>query len=543
MFKVENPLLVDSEGGFSVYYRNKFLYSSREPRKRVEKQVKSCILRENTLIFAPSPLLGYGLDILIKNLPPNCHIISVEADEKLMSLSAKYIPQDLKKSPYFTLLYTDSVEKVVKVIHDLGVWNFRRAEIVILSGGFTLYGKVYRNIFSSIQREIQTYWQNKMTLIHMARLWIDNIFFNLCSLPESHSLKEFNIHKPVLVAGAGESLEDSLHLIEKFRENLFILCVDTALPVLLQSGIKPDLIVILESQFINLLDFSLCNDHSIPIVCDLTSYPGVVRLFSGRKYFFLTSFAGTKLITRLKEAGLIKIILPPLGSVGITAVLIALSITKGYILLTGLDFSYKPGKPHARGAASHIKLLSELNRFKPMGLYDSAMKRSIIKVKDKSGNYCVTDLVLYSYSSSLRDITRENPRIFDLSKIGIETGAVRCTDPEKLLAGVNRVYTEQLTADINYSLSKEEITGFLKKEIELMEEIISLGNKIIFSYENRFPDENLFRLLKECDYLYLDLPDTPPLPKKEVSFLARCIISANHYKAQIDKALCILTSR
>ena len=58
----------------------------------------------------------------------------------------------------------------------LGLFNFRRALLLPLSGGFGLQRERYTALFRFIEQEIQDYWQNKMTLIHMAPLWIKNIF-------------------------------------------------------------------------------------------------------------------------------------------------------------------------------------------------------------------------------------------------------------------------------------------------------------------------------------------------------------------------------
>lgn len=71
--------------------------------------------------------------------------------------------------------------------------------------------------------------------------------------------------KPVLVVGAGESLEYCISDIKKHRESILILAVDTALSVLDLHHIKPDFIVAVDSQFYNFYDILGYKNSTLPL--------------------------------------------------------------------------------------------------------------------------------------------------------------------------------------------------------------------------------------------------------------------------------------
>ncbi|MEW5817784.1 MAG: 6-hydroxymethylpterin diphosphokinase MptE-like protein, partial [Spirochaetota bacterium] len=282
------PELKETGRGYTLYYKGRYLYSVRDPKGRSEKVVGSIIIEKRTLLFIPSPLFFYGFDLLLTKLPQDCHILCIESDQNLMAASLDYSDKYYFAHKKISYIRTESPDQATAFVLNLGPWRFRRCQLIALSGGYSLYQKIYDQLHAAIEKEIRNYWQNKMTLIRMAELWIKNIFLNMPVLVRSRSFSRFHTEKAVFVAGAGESLEDALHFITALRDNLFVVAVDTALPILFASGIIPDLTCVVESQFINSKDFLDFKDSSIPVLADLTSYPNVLRLFKGDIYFFLS---------------------------------------------------------------------------------------------------------------------------------------------------------------------------------------------------------------------------------------------------------------
>ena len=60
-------------------------------------------------------------------------------------------------------------------------------------------------------------------------LWIKNTIKNLKDLKYAKPFEMLKTDKPVVVVGAGESIESVIINLQRLRNSLFILCVDTAL--------------------------------------------------------------------------------------------------------------------------------------------------------------------------------------------------------------------------------------------------------------------------------------------------------------------------
>ena len=67
----EKPCLVEAKQGFSVSYKNKLLYSKYNPISPIEKAIENLSIPDGTLVLAFSPVLCYGLDLLLKKIQNN----------------------------------------------------------------------------------------------------------------------------------------------------------------------------------------------------------------------------------------------------------------------------------------------------------------------------------------------------------------------------------------------------------------------------------------------------------------------------------------
>jgi len=433
------PLLSDTGKGLTVLHRGKNLYSPLEPREAARRRAASAPLQDRSLVLVPGLGLGYGLEVLLQRLPPGSRVLCVEADPALAALASS-ARAELPRDGRLKVLEASSPERAAAAAGELGWHRFRRVQVVVLCGSYYLDRAGYDAMRRRLEEELRQFWQNRLTLAHMSGLWLRNLFANLVTLAEGDPPPVLEQTRPVLVAGAGPSLEAALPLIRRFRARLTVLCVDTALPVLAEAGAAPDWVYALDAQHYNLEDFLPYRDPSLCLLCDLSSNPVALRLFP-RRLPFATRFHPLALFERLSAAGLLPPELPPLGSVGVTAVRAALELTAGPVLLAGLDFSYPGGATHARGAPSHRRDLAACMRLRPAGMrpFEAVAGRPQLRLKGKGGRPVLTDLVLRSYSLQLQGFASRGGRVFDLGEEGLETGAPRL-DPqrlERLLAGTS----------------------------------------------------------------------------------------------------------
>jgi len=419
------PRLVDTGRGYTITYRGKALYSPRDPRGGAIRRVEKIAVEPKTLVFIPSFGLGYGVPELLDKIPDSCHILCIEVDEALFRLALSACPAP-PKSDRLTIIRTAQPKQAAAVVHKLGPWRFRRLLPLHLSGGYRLYRREYRELQETLEEEIRLFWQNKLTMVAMSHLWLKNLFTNLRLLPEAGDISELSTDRPVLVTGAGPSLEESLDWIAGIRKQTILMAVDTSLAVLEQAGLLPDWVFTLDAQIYTVLDFIPCRDPRIKLLCDLTSNPQSLRLFP-ELFFFSTRFHPLRLFDRLSSAGLLPTPIQPRGSVGVAAVEAALLITRGPVLFTGLDFSYPKGQTHARGAPSQRAMLLSCTRIRPCGMsaFEILLDRPRLWLEGKGGKRLLSDLVLHSYARQLGSIIAESPRTYDLGPEGLAVGAKR----------------------------------------------------------------------------------------------------------------------
>ena len=520
------PRLVDTGRGYTISCKGKTLYSPRDPIGAAVRRVEKLELQPGTLIFIPSLGLGHGLAELLEKLPASCHILCIEADELLFKLGITQ-KQPLPKSSRLTIVRTDRPEQAAAVVQQLGPWRFRRVAALYLCGGYQLHRRTYRVLLEAVEEEIRLFWQNKLTLAAMTGLWLKNLFTNLRRLPAAGDIAELATNRPILVCGAGPSLEGSLEWIRRIREEVILLAVDTALPVLGEAALVPDWVLTLDAQLYTLEDFIPARDSRITLLCDLTSNPLVLRLFP-ELYFFSTRFHPLSLFDRLESSSLLPSALPPRGSVGVSAVEAALSLTTAAVLFTGLDFSYPGNQTHARSAPSHLAALRSCNRLQPCGanIFKTLLARPRLWLRDKGGGRVLTDLVLQSYARQLRTVNSASARSFDLSAEGLPVAAERIDKFSRLIDLCTRLPEASAgkadpASGTGSGVRRRPGTDSLRRFCEQEEGLLSEVVRSIAETGGVLAGD-----LAPVDYLRLSLPGTYPEGSLNPSDLSRIAAQA-----------------
>jgi hypothetical protein len=518
------PRLDETGRGLTCFYRDRYLYSSRDPLSQPRKLAENALLKPESLVLVPSPLLGYGLDGLIERLPETTWILAVESDQNLMGVSIERIPAALLEHPRFVLIRTDSIQGISVTLEKIGLWRFRRTEWLPLSQSWQLDTGFYREVFSFLQRTIKNFWDNRITSIKLGRLWISNFFRNLPLLDGALRLPVLAQDKPVLLCGAGESLEKAVPRIRQWRDRFYLLSVDTALPALTRNGITPDAVLVLESQYWNILDFYQTIGREIPLIADLTAYPASLRTVTGPLCLFMTRFAPLSLLDRLRDSGSAPVEIPPLGSVGVTGLYVARALAPGKpVWVAGLDFSYRRGKSHCRGALSHDLYLNRNDRLHADWLYPHLMKKELLPVEGKPGIFTDSGMEFYARLFIER---MEGIEVYRLSEEFYPLGLKESVPDEP--KEVTALFANAAPSGGDATVTTE---SFVANEIRLLDEVISEWAR----YENEGDPDRLLESLKACDYLTFHFADRLPHPRNEAGFLFRAVMEARKKLVMLER--------
>jgi hypothetical protein len=513
----------------SPFVRNgKTLLSGIDPVRRAERTADAVSVRDRTLYFCPSPLYGYGLKRLLERLEaeaPNSAILCVEADPELYELSVKSIVSSFAADKKLHVTNISDIESLCALVRETwGVRAFRRVETIRFSGGWQLFPQLYDSLCEQLQREIATDWSNALTLTKLGRLYIRNALRNISLIPDFPSITDMSFgSSPILVLGAGPSLDETLDALEsRFLENIRavkrpfrIICVDTCLGALKDRNITPDLVVILESQYWNILDFIGCRGWEIPVAADLSALPSSVRILVGGGYLFMTPWTQLRIFERLKEAVLLPAVIPPLGSVGLAAVELARRLGSGKIICAGLDFSFSIDKFHARGTPGHRGRLNAQTRLKSIISHNYDASFAAVS---KSGLPLRSNPSLQNYRDLFEREFSCDSRLFDIAGNGLPLGlkTLSMEDAIEMISGGSAEATEGRILNTEFCSPNGQPGATRSEERELLKEKVLTffysEKKRLVELRNILTGEaaqqgRLNVLIDECDYLWAHFPD------------------------------------
>lgn len=452
--------------------------------------------------------------------------------------------------------------------------SFKRAVVVKMSGGTVFSEEAYSAVTEYVDSFIQNFWKNHITLTRMGRMYALDIFKNLKAMeggsgtnkhtsvsgaikaaevsgaeevfaPRSDNLqvasragacrtsenirplKKESVSKPILVIGAGTSVDKLLPKLTGHKQNFFILCVDAALPALLQSGIRPDAVVAVECQVAIEKAYIGAAESGIHVIADLTSRPRVTRLCAGAVSFFLSEYCTMPFMTDIKTAArsLGIPVFPPLGSVGLYAVETALYIRKPAtpVFVCGLDFSFVPGQTHCKGAPAHTAAAITANRLKPVGFPGAAYNYSAHTIAGKADHTEYTDAALSGYGALYAERYKSIENLFDCAETGMKSGIQRIAqDLMFRLAESLRDSTEAEEPIFASPAAQTECRYVENQLIKLLRiKAILTGN------EKPRTATELEELIAECGYLYVHFPDCAAGFRMTQDFL-------NRIRAEVD---------
>ena len=515
--------LLQSKGGLNVQFNTKFLYSEYDPENSAVKGavavVKDLRIIPHTLYIIPSPALWYGVPEIISKLEGET-VIAVECDPGLYDIAAA-------REHNLPLFPNNRIS--VNELKALPGWPFRRVQYLPLNSGYRFQKEAYSSLHTILSEQLMEYWRNRMTLAHMIPLWTRNLFKNLPEIQNAIPLNALRTEKPVILAGAGESLEQLREMIAGIREEYYILAIDTALPYFCEAGIQPDAVIAVDGQFYNFLDFvgdAVCPD--MKLIADVTSYPGILRRFHGRTYVFMTDFWETSLVARMKR--FIPDMLPAFGSVGIAGLEIAQRITSNSIFVCGLDFSFSLGKTHARGTTYGKYAERKLSRLSPIPAVKSQLVRGLTTVTTENGTSRLTDAALSGYCTLAANWPFDRSRIFTLSRssrsIGLQFGTLQ--------HGKSHAVDSPQSMNNTPSAGISEVTTFSRNENRLLTNLYNAAFDILQNGETQRRLNLFMEKLEECDYAALHITDMAP-SKPHPTQLKRLLMALSLYIRTISR--------
>lgn len=510
----EKPCLVQTGRGFSVKYKGKFLYSKYDPAKSILQTIEAVHILPGTLILAISPCLSYGLEELAAKLPENCAIFITERDNELLQLATEYCGAlncvAEKKCFFFQPDELSSLPEILNGRLSDFRGNFKRVIRIDFSAGAQLNIPFYAQFYCAMQESIAQFWKNRITLVKFGRRYSRNFFRNLYTMKNGRRIDELfkTVTKPILVCGAGESVENVFSADDNFLSGFYIIAVDATLSAFKAKKKHVDAVICEESQTAIAKAFIGCRQYAENAFISLSSCPEAAVTAGKNAFYYTTVFDDRNFIAELTEASILPAKIPPLGSVGLTAVYLALQLRADEtipVCIAGLDFSFAPGKTHAVGTFSDIQNRSKSSRISGAQLYTSSFSEGTSFFTDITKKKSVTTVALSGYAALFNNVFRDEKNLFDCRKSGMKLD-IPSADIHEIARDTAVIKNKPRTQAPEKQDASERKKIFIENEIAALNEL----KNILSHGQNEQPDIRNARIKKllECrEYLFLHFPD------------------------------------
>ena len=552
---LQKPCLIQTAQGFSVSYKEKILYSKYAPAKSILQKINNLTPQSGTIFLCCSPVLPYGINELLEKLPEQCFLLLCEREPELYDFTVSQFTADdslwekINTSPNAAFLTQKELYALPQILNKHS-WtfedgtklpaagNFRRIIRIDFSAGVSFNLSFYESLLQSCTNALMTFWSNRITLVKFGRKYSHNFFTNLQVLPQTVPLENYfnSVTRPILIFGAGESINKGIEEIKPHAKDFYILCTDTSFTSLLQNGIIPDGVFVEEAQQVIIQAFIGTTKIKTHIFASLSSTPLINHNFElSNISFFTTIFDDCNFISSMKEQKLLPPSNPPFGSVGLTTVYYADLFRKNEnipVYIYGLDFSFSAGFTHAKGTLAHTSRLKAANRLNPLQNYKSCFNENTTAFTDKAGNLFYTTHILQSYANTFNAYFYDKKNIFDSMDCGIKLN-IPSQKPDFTAAQTNKncnavqIVQNQNAQNVDDQEYSQKINAYIQNEktqLETLKNILSGQIKL----SPAEADKKIREIAEPREYLYLHFPDGQTFTT-ELSFLKRIRIEIDYF--------------
>ena len=503
--KYENKLEDTKDGNKTIQIENNgrkiYLHSKYSPIKEAEKKYEKLELRYGTLIIYFGLGLAYYIKEIIKKINKTDNMIIYEPDKELFDIVMKNIDiSDILNNINFVLLF--DLEEMKKII--LGKPADKKVEIL------PAYKELYLEETVKFMKEVKELINRDMTHLNTLEKfnddWTKSIFCNIDSVLSSYNIVDFKDvfkDKPIIVVGAGPSLNKNVHLLKEIEGKVCIICCFSAAKVLEKQGITPNFLVSLDSKQYGIEEY----EANIPLIYLKSTNKELLQKHKSKKIIYFTE--GEVWLSRVLEDKIKGDYLSIRGTVSSFATSTAKYFGASKIILIGQDFCWTKEKIHAEGTVHKIT-----NSYKAYHNYD-------MEEKDIYGNTVYTNIPFYGFKLWFDEFTSELPENVKL---------IHATEGGLPIEGAETI---TLREAIDKYCKEEycDIKSILNKYYETNKTIDKFINRETV-YENI---KLIYEELKDMKKLSEEAVDLSKKITKNIKYSTNGLKKNNNYISRLDK--------
>ena len=342
------PQLVNENGFYNLVYKNTYLHNRQNPLAEA-KEIFS--MAENSPV-AIHLVYGLGLGYLfqVASAKSAGTVILYEPDLNILKIAFSLVDfsNDILKNNVFI---SDSLEKTGEYIYQKS--NTKNTPLMLTTPAYRdMNTQKFNEMVETLQRMVGRYnldlKYTQQKFFPIARTIIQNIP-NLIKEPPLSSIKDFYKGQTAVVVSAGPTLDRNIETIKKYRDNIVLIVVGTAMKTIAKHGITPDFLCIIEtydsSKQIEDLDLSEVNFITEPFSnINLRKFK-FKQIYSHISDNMPVNSFWSNIINENTEEYLSK------GTVSYTALNVARILGCSKIVMVGQDLAYIEGQCYSKDSA------------------------------------------------------------------------------------------------------------------------------------------------------------------------------------------------
>jgi len=371
----------------TIKYNNKYIHSKYDPIREAEQLVDANIkLLSKSIIVVYGLGLGYHIDAIVKKMNSKSIVYVFEYTMDLVTC-CKEINNSVFKYDNVNIIGRDDAKFYEKLAEYLG----KAGDIIIHRAALETIKFTNESLYNLID-DYSLMKQSTENNEELIKLGKENFEFN--TKQNYKLINRFidlykNSNKPYVITASGPSLDNDLELLKENREKFNIISVGSSLRALMNKGIKPDAIVILDGKKIVKKQFEGYENEEIPLCFSAKASRWAVSDYKGHKYIFnITDDDNDNIMIETQE------------TVAVSAMDIAVKCGAKKIILLGQDLAFIGNK-------SHTEVFEKTYGFKD----NDANRNKIRTIKGVDGNRVNTAQGYIRFKFKIEWLIRKNTHV------------------------------------------------------------------------------------------------------------------------------------
>ena len=339
-------------GGKTVVYNNTYLNSRYNPQVEAEKYMEEVKdMREKAILTLFGLANGDFLRTALEYTNKEVYIVVYEPSIDIFMTAINNIDMtDILSEDRVCLVVEGINEQLYEVVMGRVVQKYNKStnKHLILPKYAELFCEAYDSFARKTEEAYERLNISTNTVVDFGKKVCKNDFMNLQYLPGCRSgmdlVGAFPEEVPAIVVSAGPSLAKNKHLLTELKGKALIVVVDTAIPQVMELGIKPDMIITVDpGKPINHFKDKGLSD--VPFIIDMDSNYEVLEYVKPENMIVGSAESGFW-IDMFNKAGSSIVGIEIGGSVATAAIANLIHWGLKRIILIGQDLTFTGGVTH-----------------------------------------------------------------------------------------------------------------------------------------------------------------------------------------------------